>query len=746
MKVFSIVAIVALLMTGPLNILADDGVDSEARVSAPPAKDGTHVEDRTTVKPAPGPAGDPLAWLEDPWGGRALAWVRSQNERTLAVLKADRRFSRYYTAALHAANDEGQLAGSTSRTGRMVNGWIHNLWRDDAHPLGLWRRATVRSFLSADPQWDVLLDLDQLSAAEGRRWEFWLAGLECLSTRRERCLVWMSDGGRADGVVREFDLSTRSFVADGFNVPEAVSRAMWWDEDHIFVSTNALEREHAKGEPAQFTATKSSTDVRTWKRGQPLAQANIIFRGGPQASAVWPEQLVDTSGERLSIISSLDWEGRITNWVLDEHAGVQRMTLPPRRGEITLHRGHCIVTLREQWTVAERTFPAGALISVSLDGITGAAPTVGVLKVPASREAVYDVRSTSAGVLVSSSYNVNGRLENFKLKKGRWQRRTIVLPDHGTIRIAMAESRSETAFVTYQNFLQPITLYATDGAERVRPLRTEGPPVDSAGFVTEQFEAVSTDGTRIPYFVVRRRDLKYDGSTPTLMRGYGGFGFPQYPMYSAAVDQLWLGQGGTYVLANIRGGGEFGPAWHKAAVRANRQRAYDDFIAVAQDLVRRGITSPRRLGIEGISNGGTLVGVMLNQRPELFHAAVAKVPALDLLRWDLLRGGAYTANEFGSLEIPEERAFLERTSPYQNLRARQDFPVPLVMTATNDDNVHPAHARKYAAKMQELGMPVFFYESEEGGHGASVTAAGRAQNDAIEFVYLARTLIDQRDR
>lgn len=741
MKLFSIVAISALLIIGSLHILADDGIDSEARVSAPAAKDGTHVEDRTTVKSAPGPEVDPLAWLEDPWGARALAWVRSQNERTLAVLKADPRFSRYYAAALHAANDEGQVAGNSLHTGRLVNGWVHNLWRDNAHPLGLWRRTTLQSFLSADPQWDVLLDVDRLSAAEGRRWEFWLAGLECLPAGRERCLVWLSDGGRVDGVFREFDLSTRSFVADGFNVAEAVSRAVWWDEGTIYLSTDALDREHAKGGAAQFTAAKSPTDVRVWTRGQPLAQSKIIFRGG-QASAVWPEQHVDVGGERLSIVSRLDWEGRISDWLLDEHGGAQRMTLPPSRQEITLHRGHCIVLLREQWTVAGRTFPAGALISVALEGITEAAPSVHALKIPEAREAIYEVQGTRSGVLVTSSYNVNGRLEKFELEKGRWQRHLLALPDHGTIRVAMAESRSETAFVSYQSFLQPITLYAADAGKRVRLLRSEGPPVDSARFVTEQFEAVSTDRTRIPYFVVRGRDLKYDGSSPTLMRGYGGFGAPQYPMYSAAISQLWLEQGGTYVLANIRGGGEFGPAWHMAAVRANRQRAYDDFIAVAEDLISRKITSPRRLGIEGTSNGGMLVGVMLNQRPELFHAAVAKVPALDLLRWDLLRGGAYTANEFGSLENPEERAFLERISPYQNLRARPDFPVPLVMTATNDDNVHPAHARKYAAKMHELGMQVFFYESAEGGHGASITPAGRAQNDAIEFAYLARALVD----
>lgn len=743
MKVFRIVAALVLPVVCSLHILADDRVGPEARASTPRATDGAHAEDRTTVKSHSGPEGDPLAWLEEPWGDRALRWVRSQNERTLAALKADPRFSRYYAAALQAANDEAGVAGSAFYTGRMVNGWIHNLLRNDAHPLGLWRRATLQSFMSADPHWEVLLDLDQLSAAEGRRWDLLLGGLECLHARRERCLVWLTDGGRAEGVFREFDLGTRSFVADGFNVPEAVSRAAWRDEDTLLIATDAPERAHSAAEAVQFTAAKYPTAVRIWGRGKPLAETKIIFQGGPEAASAWPEQHVDVSGESVRIVTSLDWQGRASNWLLDEHGDLQRMTLPPKSRRTTLHRGQFIAILREQWTVAGHTFPEGALVSVSLEGITGAAPTVRVLKIPGSREAVSDVRGTLSGVLVSTSYNVNGRLEKFEFEKGHWQNHAIDLPDHGTIQITMADSRSRTALVTYQDFLQPSTLYVADAAAaRVRPLRSTGSPPDGRRFVTEQFEVASTDGTRIPYFVVRARDLKYDGSSPTLMSGYGGFGLPQYPRYSAAVSRLWLEQGGTYVLANIRGGGEFGPAWHKAAVKTNRQRSYDDFIAVAEDLIRRKITSPRRLGIEGMSNGGLLVGVMLNQRPELFRAAVAKVPALDLLRLDLLRGGAYAANEFGSLEIPEERAFLNRTSPYQNLRARPDFPVPLLMTATNDDNVHPAHARKYAAKVQELGMRTFYYESEEGGHGASITPAGRAQNDAIEFVYLARALVD----
>jgi prolyl oligopeptidase len=743
MKVFRIVAVLVLPLAGSLHILAEDRVGPEARASALPATDGTQVKDRTTVKAASGSEGDPLLWLEEPRGDRALRWVRLQNERTLAVFKADARFSRYYAAVLHAATDGSRVAGSEPHSARMVNGWIHNLWSDDAHPLGLWRRATLQSFLSRETEWQVLLDLDELSAAEGRRWALSLSMLECVTGRHERCLLRLADGGRSHAVLREFDLTTRSFVAGGFSVPEGISRALWRDEDTLWITTDAFEREHSKGEAVQFTAAEFPTDVRMWKRGQPLAEAKIIFLGGPQAATVWPAQHLDISGDALNVAVSRDWQGRGSNWLLDGKGGAQRMALPPKHHGLTLHRGQCIVILDEQWTVAGRTFPEGAVISVAVDGIAEAEPTVRVLKIPEPREAVSDVQATRSGVLVSSLYNVRGRLEKFELTKGQWRRQPIALPDHGSVDIVMADSRAATAFVTYQNFLQPSTLYALDVvAARVRPLDSQPSPPSGHRFVTEQFEAASSDGTRIPYFVVRDRELEHDGSSPTLMHGYGGFGWAQYPTYSAAVHRLWIEQGGTYVLANIRGGSEFGPAWHRAATRANRQRAYDDFIAVAEDLIRRKITSPRRLGIEGMSNGGLLVGVMLTQRPELFRAAVAKVPVLDLLRSDLLSGGAYAANEYGSPEIPEERAFLERTSPYQNLRSRPDFPVPLLLTATNDDNVHPAYARKYAAKLQDLGMQVFYYESEEGGHGIGLTPADRAQNEAIEFVYLARALAD----
>lgn len=739
MRLLCTAPLLALLITASLSILANARADDPAtRTSVSTSTEGEEVMDGTAVRPDP--KSDPFAWLEEPQGERALTWVREQNEHTLAVLKADPRFPRYHATALEVAQGKYRLAASNVYSGRLLDGWVHDLWRDDAHPLGLWRRTPLQSFLSVDPKWEVLLDLDKLSAKEGRRWELRLPAVSCLPSRPNRCLISLGDAGRIDGIYREFDLASRSFVKDGFSLAEGESNLVWKDENTVYVTTNLGE---SPGPSTQFTAVKSSRAVRLWKRGQELAQATVVLETPKDTLATVPVEYRDINGERLVTVDSVDLLNRAKQWLLDASGTARPMTLPAQHGNLVFHRGYCIVQLLVAWTVAGHTWPAGALVSVPLTEITRAAPTVRPLMIPDPRESIYEVASTPAGVLVTTSSNVNGRLSKFELHDDQWRQHTIALPDHGTIRLVLSEPQSDKAVVTYQSFLQPVTLYEVEvSTNTAQPLRSEGAQFDSARFVTEQFEALSKDGTRIPYFLVRARDLKFDSTSATLLKGYGGFQGSMYPMYLGVVGRLWLQQGGTYVLANIRGGGEFGPAWHEAAVKTNRQRAYDDFTAVAEDLVRRRITSARRLGIEGMSNGGLLVGVMLNQHPELFHAAVAKVPLLDLLRPDLVRGGDHMANEYGSLDVPEERAFLEKVSPYQNMRVRPDFPVPLLMTATNDDNVHPAYARKYAAKMQELGMPFFFYEAIEGGHSASITPEGRAENDAIQFTYLVRALLD----
>ncbi|HKZ74785.1 MAG TPA: prolyl oligopeptidase family serine peptidase, partial [Steroidobacteraceae bacterium] len=371
------------------------------------------------------------------------------------------------------------------------------------------------------------------------------------------------------------------------------------------------------------------------------------------------------------------------------------------------------------------------------------APAVRAILEPGPRDSIDQVEATGAGLLVASYSNVRGRVLCFTFDGSRWTSEQLPLPGSGAVTLSAADPAGGTAYVTYEDFLQPDTLYEVDvRGNRAGAIKNLPAKFDGSRYVTEQFEATSRDGTRVPYFVVRSKSAQPNGAAPTLLYAYGGFQVSMLPSYSPTVGQLWLEQGGVYVLANIRGGGEFGPAWHQAGLKTRRQVVYDDFIAVAEDLIERKITSPRRLGIMGGSNGGLLMGVALTQRPDLFGAAVVQVPLLDMLRYHTLLAGASWVDEYGSPEVAEERAWLEKLSPYQRLAKRGDFPVPFFVTSTKDDRVHPAHARKFAAKMAALGMPYLYYENIDGGHSAAANQRERARRQALEFTYLARRLID----
>jgi prolyl oligopeptidase len=317
------------------------------------------------------------------------------------------------------------------------------------------------------------------------------------------------------------------------------------------------------------------------------------------------------------------------------------------------------------------------------------------------------------------------------------------LPKNASVHIAASIDREDRAFVDVAGFLDPNTLWLVEPeAEGAAPVKSLPSRFDASGNVVEQFEATSSDGTLVPYFVIRPKALRVDRSAPTVLYGYGGFQVSLTPSYLGAAGRLWLEKGGVYVIANIRGGGEFGPAWHRAALKSDRRLAFDDFIAVAEDLIRRGITSPRRLGIMGGSNGGLLMGVMLTQRPDLFRAVVIQVPLLDMLRYHKLLAGASWIAEYGDPDLPGEAAFLASISPYHNLKPGIAYPEPFFVTSTKDDRVHPGHARKMAARLQAMGLPFLYYENVGGGHSAAANLEERARRTALEFTYLTRKLMD----
>lgn len=667
---------------------------------------------------------DPYLWLEEVEGERALAWVHAENARSLPVLENDPRYQGLLNAALEVAQSRDRLP-----LGQVRGGYLYNFWQDETHVRGIWRRARLDGYAANNPRWETLLDVDALARTENANWVF--QGADC-DPSGVRCMISLSNGGLDASTDREFDVETRSFVEGGFVVPEAKSNLGWLDRDTLLVATDWGE--------GTLTESGYPFVLKAWRRATPLSGATEIMRGEPSDVSIFVATLEDESGAHIAIAQEAESFFE-TVYSLITPAGPQRLTLPRKSTIQGYLHGRLIVTIEEPWTIGGRTYANGSLLALPLAQATSDAPTIETIFTPNERQSIEEVDTTSNAVLVAGFDNVRGRLQRFTLANGQWRGEQIALPPTGVVHLAGASTSDARAFAVFEDFLTPPTLYALNGA-RAQSVRSLPAQFDASPYLTEQFEATSRDGTRVPYFVVRRRDMQMNGQNPTLLYAYGGFQLSQTPSYNAYIGRLWLDRGGTYVLANIRGGGEFGPAWHDAGLLTNRQRIYDDFYAVERDLVDRRITSPRRLGISGRSNGGLLMGVMLNQHPEMVNAAVIGSPLLDMLRYDQLLAGASWVGEYGSPNVPEQRAFLEQITPYQNLRAGETFPTVFIYTSTKDDRVHPGHARKYGARLAELGVPFLYYENTDGGHSANANLREAARRRTLEYMYLTQRLID----
>ncbi|MES1202068.1 MAG: prolyl oligopeptidase family serine peptidase, partial [Pseudomonadota bacterium] len=601
----------------------------------------SHMTQAETPAPTPAaaaPAADPYLWLEDVEGDRALTWVRAQNARSLPVLENDPRYAGLHADALAIANSHDRLP-----LGSIREGYLYNFWQDDTHVRGIWRRSPLADYARGAPHWETLLDIDALATTESANWVF--KGVDCMP-RSTRCMVELSNGGKDAAVWREYDIGTKSFVANGFATPEAKANLEWEDADTLLVATDW------GAENGQPTVTESGYPmvIKRWRRGTALASATEVVRGTHSDVGIGVGALEDVDGSRVLFASNA-----VTFFEHDQYlihgAQVQRVAVPRKANITGLFKGQLLLTLDEAWGDK----PQGALISLPLaQAATQGAPTT-LIFAPGPRESIEQIEVTHDAVLVAGYQNVRGRVLRFALDGHGWTRTSVALPENGAVGFAGASPRECLAFAVFEDFLTPSTLYALEAhATTARAVKSLPAMFDASPYVTEQFEATSRDGTRVPYFVVHRRDMPLNGQNPTLLYAYGGFQVSETPSYVANVGKLWLDHGGTYVLANIRGGGEFGPAWHEAGLKTHRQVVYDDFYAVEQDLVTRQITSPRRLGMMGGSNGGLLMGVMLNQHPEMVHAAVVQVPLLDMLRYDQLLAGASWVDEYGSPSVPEE--------------------------------------------------------------------------------------------
>lgn len=681
---------------------------------------------------------DPYLWMEEIEGTRALDWAKAQNARTLPVLQGDKRYADLEAKALAILNAKDRVPG-VSFSG---DGSLTNFWQDADHVRGLWRRTTLDSYRTAEPTWETILDIDALSKAENANWVF--KGASCLPPDETRCLVTLSNGGKDAVTVREFDTTTKAFVPGGFVLPEGKQNYSWLDKDTLLVAR--------EWKPGEMTKSGYAYVLKTLKRGESLDQAREVYRGQETDVSVSPYVLRDPDGKVMGVIAHRGVTFFESEHYLITAKGAARLPLPAKCSIQTFVNGRLIVLLEQDWP--EQGLKTGDLFEYNIDPLTadalasmGDGKPVGARPMlvfrPTARQSVESVTSTRDKLVVGLLDNVKGAALVFDLGNKGWTRRKLDLPANSSIGLGSASDKDDRLFVSVTGYLAPTTYWLADAATgKLEQVKASPARFDASTHVVEQFEAISTDGTKIPYFVVRPKDVKYDGSAPTLLYAYGGFQVPMAPGYSGVMGKLWLERGGTYVVANIRGGGEFGPAWHEAGLKANRQKVYDDFFAVSEDLIARKITSPRRLGIMGGSNGGLLMGVALTQRPELYNAIVIQVPLFDMIRYSQIGAGASWVGEYGDPAIPSERAVIAKYDPYSNLKAGKKYPEVFIETSTKDDRVHPAHARKAAARLEALGYPVLYYENVDGGHAASANLAETARRQALEYVYLTRKLMD----
>jgi len=670
---------------------------------------------------------DPYLWMEEIEGTRALDWAKAQNARSLPVLQGDPRYAYLEAKALEILNAKDRVPG-VSFAG---DGSLRNFWQDAEHVRGLWRKTTLDSYRTAEPVWETILDIDALSKAEGANWVF--KGASCLPPRDTRCLITLSNGGKDAVTVREFDTTTTSFVQGGFVLPEGKQSYDWLDQDTLLVSR--------EWKPGELTKSGYAYVLKTLKRGQGLDQAVEVYRGLDTDVAVSPFVLRDSDGKVVAVLAHRGVTFFESETYLLEGPQPVKLDLPLKSSIQGYVAGQMVVLMEQDW----KGFKTGDLISFDLAQLK-AAPDRAVATLvlrPTARQSVEQVTTTRTKLVVGLLDNVKGAARVLTHGPKGWSAQTLALPANSSIGLGSSAETDERLFVTVTGYLAPSTYWLAD-AETLKLEQVKASPArfDASNHVVEQFEATSSDGVKIPYFVVRPKGVRYDGSAPTLLYAYGGFQVSMTPAYSGVMGKLWLERGGTYVVANIRGGGEFGPAWHEAALKANRQKAYDDFFAVSQDLIARKITSPRRLGIMGGSNGGLLMGVALTQRPELYNAIVVQVPLFDMIRYSQIGAGASWVGEYGDPAIPSERAVIAKYDPYSNLKAGQKYPEVFIETSTKDDRVHPAHARKAAARLEDLGYPVLYYENVDGGHAASANLAETARRQALEYTYLTRRLMD----
>lgn len=663
-------------------------------------------------------------WLEDLRSDRSLSWVKGENDRSLKVLEATPTYGPMKKESLAILEAKDKIP-----FGRIMNEYVYNFWQDANHVKGIWRRTNWADYVKGQPQWELILDIDALAKKEGKNYVY--GGSHCLRPDYSRCLIRLSEGGSDASFWREFDLVKKEFVVGGFELPASKSGLDW-------LSLNEVLFDNATS-PATQTDSGYAMETRLWKRGQNWEEAPVVFKGVKSDVSVGAFVLEDGNKDHVFYRRGLSF---YTNELSYLHEGkIVKLPLPIDVEVHELFKGQLIVRNRK----AIGSIPEGSLIAVSLAELVKGKTPYQLILSPNAQQSIDQVSRSKDYLYVNLLDNVRNRVARFEFDKGKWQEFPLALDNKGAINLVSVDQDSNRLFLSYEDFLTPQSLLAGDGPEvNAKPIMQIPPRFNSEGLVIDQRFATSSDGTKIPYFIIHKKDLQRNGENPTLLYGYGGFEVSLSPSYMAISGKLWLERGGVYVLANIRGGGEFGPRWHQAALLENRQKAFDDFAAIAKQLIADKVTSPRRLGIQGGSNGGLLMGVSFTQHPDLFEAVVCQVPLLDMMRYHKLLAGASWVAEYGNPDDPKMRSVISKYSPFQNLDKKKKYPEVFFVTSTADDRVHPAHARKMAARMSEFGKSFYYYENIEGGHSASADLQQRAHRTALEYSYLWMKLGDAK--
>lgn len=676
---------------------------------------------------------DELKWLENLNDQASSDWVKIRNDKTLQQLQSNPEYKKINSEIKEIIFSKDKIAYP-----KMINDEIYNFWRDENNVYGVWRRTSLTNYQTKNVNWETVLDIDQLRKTENKNWVW--QGASCLENEPV-CMILLSDGGKDLYITREFNLKTKKFVENGFQLPEAKSRFSWIDKDTLIAGTD--------WGPGSLTQSNYSKVMKILKRGQPFSEAREVFAGETSDVVVTPWSNLNKTNNDIFIFRYYKFHD-VKIYILSKDYKPIEVPIPANLYVHAIRNQTLFFKLRSPWTTENFNYQSGDIlalqytkhISNNKDQITFSEPEL--VATPDENESFQDVISTNSGLFILSQKNVQSILYSIEKREGKWTKTDLNLPKSGVIKIISSSDLKDYFFIEYESFLSPSSIYigrTTKNKTTFKVVKQLPHRFETKNLVTHQYYVKSKDGTQIPYYIIHHKNIKFDGNNPTYIYGYGGFEVSQLPFYLSVVGKVWLNRGGVYVLANIRGGGEFGPKWHQNGIREFKQNSYDDFISVIEDTINRKITSPSRLGIVGGSNGGLLVGAVMTQKPELLNAVICQIPLLDMLNYHKYLSGPSWVDEYGNPEDPKMRSILLKYSPFHNLKSGTRYPTPFFVTSTKDDRVHPLHARKMAAKMEAYGYPYYYFENMDGGHGLDSNLNDGILRRSLEYTYMYNQLM-----